>query len=76
MDRATTLEQIISASVEDRLWLVEEIWNSIAEEEQVAELSPAQREELDRRIAASDAAPDDAIPWDEIKSAALARTRA
>ena len=60
-------------SIEDRLALMHEILESIAEEQQEAALTDAQRTELERRIAASKANPQNVIPWDEIKAAALAR---
>jgi putative addiction module component (TIGR02574 family) len=63
-------------SVEDRLALVQEIWESIAAEsaERIA-LTDAQRNELDRRLAAHDADPSNVIPWEEVKAQALARVK-
>ena len=62
-------------SVEDRLALLEEIWNSLADEMERAPLTEAQRNELERRLAAYQASPGDVIPWDEVKAKALARAR-
>ena len=62
-------------SVEDRLALVQEIWDSIAAEVEQAPLSEAQRRELERRLADSLARPDAVTPWEEIKARALARAR-
>ena len=59
--------------VEERLALMHEILDSIAEEREEAQLTDDQRKELERRIAASRANPQNVIPWDEIKAAALAR---
>jgi putative addiction module component (TIGR02574 family) len=65
-------EQAKKLSIPDRILLVEEIWDSIAEENQAFELSDAQRRELDRRLesAGSNAAQGLAIgrSWDEIKA--------
>jgi putative addiction module component (TIGR02574 family) len=58
---------------DERLNLVQEIWDTIAAESQQSMLTDAQREELDRRI--SDANPDDTIPWEQIKAEALARLK-
>jgi putative addiction module component (TIGR02574 family) len=60
---------------DQRLNLVQEIWNTIAAESQQSMLSDAQRQELERRIANDDANPDDLIPWEEIKAEALARLK-
>ncbi len=60
-------------SPEDRLTLVQEIWNSLAAEGERLPLTEAKRQELERRLAADDASPDDVIPWEQVKAAALAR---
>lgn len=59
--------------IEERLALVEEIWDSIAAESGALPLTEAQRAELTRRIAEHDANPDDAVPWEEVKASTLAR---
>ena len=60
-------------SIEERLALMHEILDSIAEEQEDTPLTETQRTELERRIAASKKNPKDGIPWEEIKAAALAR---
>ena len=52
---------------EERLALVQEIWDSIAAEPS-ALLSEAQKQELGRRVAEDDASPDDVIPWEQVKA--------
>ncbi|MEO8336316.1 MAG: addiction module protein [bacterium] len=58
--------------IEERLRLVEDIWDSIAEEANVnpdvLPLTDAQRAELDRRIAEADAHPEDTIPWEQVRA--------
>jgi hypothetical protein len=39
------------------------------------ELTDAQRRELERRIVAHEASPDQVAPWEEVKAQALARAR-
>jgi putative addiction module component (TIGR02574 family) len=51
--------------VDERLALLEEIWESL--DEQQPELTDAQRSELQKRVADDDATPDDAVPWDDVK---------
>ena len=62
-------------SVEDRLRLVQEIWDSIAAEVEQSPLTEAQRQEVDRRLAAHRANPQAAIPWEQVEAEALSRLR-
>ncbi len=59
--------EVEALSIAERILLVEEIWNSIAEEQQAVEVMPAQREELDRRLDAHRAAPGEGASWEEVK---------
>lgn len=61
-------EQAKKLSISDRILLVEEIWDTIAEENQAFELTDAQKRELDRRLAAARANPTHGRTWDEIKA--------
>ena len=60
-------ETIRHLSVTERLQLLEDIWESILEDEAVPPLSPAQRAEIDRRLEAYDANPGSGRPWSEVK---------
>jgi putative addiction module component (TIGR02574 family) len=62
-------------SPEDRLAVAEAIWDSVAREAETAPISPAQRAELERRLADSIARPDAVTPWEVVKARALARAR-
>lgn len=64
---------IDSMSVEDRIDLVKDIWDSVAIEAGLLPPSPAEKAELDRRLAEDDANPDDTISWETIKAEAQAR---
>ena len=55
-------------SIPDRIVLVEEIWDTIAEENQAFELTDAQRRELDRRLDSASRNPGQGRTWDEIKA--------
>jgi len=65
-------EQAKKLSIPDRILLVEEIWDTIAEENQAFELTDAQKRELDRRLesARTSTGQGRAIgrTWDEIKA--------
>ena len=60
-------------SVDERIQLVQEIWDSIADQVARAPLSDALRQELERRVADHEANPGDVIPWEQIEAEALAR---
>ena len=60
-------------SADDRLALLQEIWDSIAPE--AVPLTEAQETELDRRLVDHLANPGDVVPWEEVKAQALARAR-
>ena len=60
-------------SVDDRLALMHEIWDSIAAEPRNTYLSDAQRDELERRVAEHERNPQDVVPWEQVKADALTR---
>ena len=60
-------------SVEERLALVEAIWDSIAPQTEAAPLTEGQKAEVDRRWAAHQANSQAAIPWEQVEAAALMR---
>ena len=53
-------------SVAERIQLVGEIWDSIEEDNEVFELTDAQRDEIDRRLASLKENPDQLITWEEL----------
>ena len=59
-------------SIDERISLVEEIWDSIAE---ATPLTEAQRLELDRRLQDHEADPGDVVSWDVIKATISARLK-
>jgi putative addiction module component (TIGR02574 family) len=75
MDLTSTLAEIVALNVEDRLRLVEAIWDSIAAEPSQLELTEAQKTELQRRLDRHAAFPQEGTPWAEVKAEALARIR-
>jgi putative addiction module component (TIGR02574 family) len=54
-------------SVDERLRLVEAIWDSIAESVDSMALPESHKAELDRRLAAMDANPTAGSSWEEVK---------
>lgn len=63
-DRMTTDEQIAH---------VQDLWDQIAARPETIEVSDAWRDELARWSAELDAAPESAIPWDDVRAELLAR---
>jgi putative addiction module component (TIGR02574 family) len=66
---------IDTLSVDDRLALAAELLDSVEAEAESAPLTPAQAEELSRRLADSIANPDAVAPWEEVYERALARAK-
>ncbi|MBX9677604.1 MAG: addiction module protein [Gemmataceae bacterium] len=60
-------------SVDERIALVMQMWDSISNEVGQITLTDAQRAELERRADDDDANPDDVVPWEQVKAEALAR---
>lgn len=63
-----SVSDLLHLSVAERIQLVEDLWDSIATEPEVMELTQAQKEELDRRLAEHKADPGSAIPWEEVRA--------
>ena len=64
-------KQAKNLSISDRIRLVEEIWDTIAEENEASELTDAQKRELDRRLELAKNNPGQGRTWDEIKAELL-----
>jgi putative addiction module component (TIGR02574 family) len=54
-------------SVDDRLALIEELWESLSDTEASVSLTHAQRDELDRRLADHLSRPTDGISREELQ---------
>ena len=61
-------EEAKKLPVDERIKLVEEIWDSIAQDNGCFELTDAQKQELDRRIQSSQQNPQAGRSWEDIKS--------
>ena len=61
-------KQAKNLSISDRIRLVEEIWDTIAEENEAFDLSDAQKRELDRRLESARNNSGQGRTWDEIKA--------
>lgn len=74
---AALLAEAQMLPVNERLALVEAIWDSIAHHPdfEAAPLPEWQREELDRRLADAEAHPEDVCSWEEVRERLLQRER-
>lgn len=62
------IEEAKKLDIPARILLVEEIWNSIVEENGCFDLTEAQKRELDRRLASLHADPSQGRTWEDIKN--------
>lgn len=64
---AITIDDYRRLSVADRIELVEDIWDSIADEDPQLALSDDEHAEIQRRIAEYRADPSIGVPWDQLR---------
>lgn len=58
-----SMKELRQLPIAERIELVSELWDSIAEEAPAINLSKEQIAELDRRLDALEAQPDSGTPW-------------
>ena len=75
MDLRTVLTEVDSWPIEDRIRLVQEVWDRISDQGHEPRLSDEMKAEIDRRLAAHAVNPDAAIAWEQVEAEALARLR-
>lgn len=68
MDITATLNEIVNLKIEDRIRLVQAIWDNIEAEQAYPEFTDEEKQELDDRIAESDANPDNVMTWEEVRN--------
>lgn len=67
MSQLTIPPEIRDLPVSDRMALVEQIWDTIAEDQAEFELTIAQKAELDRRLARRQSSGPSGSTWDDVK---------
>jgi putative addiction module component (TIGR02574 family) len=68
MPQSEITGEIKQLTVAERLLIVQEIWDSIAEDQESLPITEAQRDELDKRLEAYRAAPEQGSSWEEVKN--------
>ena len=65
----STLAQanVLGLSIPERIQLVEDIWDTIAELPEEVRLTDEQKVELDRRLEAYHRNPDEGSPWEKVR---------
>ena len=63
-----SIADILELPVQERINLVELIWDSVAAVPEAVEVSPALKAELDARLKEFQANPEAGYSWDQVKS--------
>ena len=61
-------QDIEHLSVQERLDLIEKIWDSLGDTPDAVPLTDAQRQEIDRRLEAHARSPHEVESWEQVKS--------
>lgn len=65
---AAQLEAILKLDVDERIRIVQIIWDSIAASLEAVPLTAAERDTIDHLVAEDDADPGDVVSWGEAKA--------
>ena len=63
-----SIDEIKQLDITERILLVEEIWDSIAQEQEQVSLSEYEKKVLDERLASLEDNTDKLVSWDALKS--------
>ena len=69
--KTISASHIVEIPIDQRIQLVEDIWDSIAEIPQSVKVPDWHKNELDKRLEEFHASPEEASPWAEIKEKIL-----
>jgi putative addiction module component (TIGR02574 family) len=68
MSQSFSESDIAQLSVSQRLQLITLLWDSIPDSPDALAMPEWHRQELERRLAEADAAPESAIPWEKVRA--------
>ena len=68
-----TANDVLGLTIPERIRLVGDIWDTIAEVPESLELTDSQRQELDRRLEAYHKSPNEGSLWSEVKARIIKR---
>lgn len=66
MSDSSLIAELKTLSIPERIVLVQELWDSIAEEQPAVGLTEAQKAELQRRVDTYKNSPDAGIYWEDL----------
>jgi putative addiction module component (TIGR02574 family) len=66
-----SMADVLQLSIDERIRLAEDIWESIAASPEPLTLTDEQRIELDRRLEDYHRHPEDGVPWELVKKRIL-----
>jgi putative addiction module component (TIGR02574 family) len=69
---STAIEDFKQLPVSERIQIVEDLWDTIANDSPAIGLTPSHIEELDRRLDALEALPEAGTPWNITRERILA----
>ena len=73
MDYQSVLNEVETWPIDDRIRLVRDVWDRLADTGHKPELDEKMKAELDRRIEEMDRNPDAGTPWEVAKARVLGR---
>jgi len=73
--KKSIIAEVLQYDIPERILLVEDIWDSIANVPDAVSISDSQRKELDRRLQAYHSDPATGDPWDIVKKRIKASTK-
>jgi putative addiction module component (TIGR02574 family) len=73
MDYQSVLNEVETWPIDDRIRLVQDVWDRLADQGYEPELAAEMKAELERRIEEMDRNSDAGIPWEAAKARVLAR---
>jgi len=63
----SNIKDILKLSVDERINLVQTIWDSIVADTEVSEINEEHKKILDKRLEAHQNSPSDVASWEEVK---------
>jgi len=68
MEHVSVLSELKKFSVAEKILIVEELWESIAADQEKFKLTDEQRDELDKRVADYHLSPGEGYSWGDVKN--------
>ncbi len=75
MDYQSVLNEVETWPIDDRIRLVQDVWDRLVDQGYKPELTEEMKAELDRRVEEMDRNPGSGVPWEEVKARVLGRLR-